>query len=87
MEEMIKIINSLLASMAIFILPLISYSATATEPSHTDTKSIWLGGPVGDNPGKLEGKTLAEISIIANPEAALSGRPVTYRTEDGKVVY
>jgi len=52
-----------------------------------DRKNPWRGGVVGAAIGALAGATLTDISMRASKEAAASGSPVEYRTEDGRGVY
>ncbi|MBI4655021.1 MAG: glycine zipper 2TM domain-containing protein [Nitrospirae bacterium] len=52
-----------------------------------DRKNPWRGGVIGGALGALAGATLTDISMRASQEAAASGRPVEYRTEDGRGVY
>lgn len=69
---------TLLACMAILILPLISYAATQQQFD-------WSGGPKYSH-NIVEKKTLAEISEKAAHDAALSGLPIEYKTADGSIV-
>jgi outer membrane lipoprotein SlyB len=52
-----------------------------------DRKNPWRGGVIGAGLGAIAGATLADISVRASQEAAVSGKPVEYRTEDGRGVY
>lgn len=52
-----------------------------------DHKNPWRGGVIGAALGGVAGATLADISVRASREAAAEGRPVEYRTEDGRAVY
>jgi hypothetical protein len=52
-----------------------------------DDKNPWRGGLIGAALGAAFGATLAEVSVRGSQEAAQSGRPVEYRTEDGRGVY
>lgn len=52
-----------------------------------DRKNPWRGGVIGGVLGAILGATLADVSVKASQEAAASGRPVEYRTEDGRGVY
>jgi len=52
-----------------------------------DRKNPWRGGVIGAAIGGVAGATLTDISMRASREAAASGRPVEYRTEDGRGVY
>jgi len=47
----------------------------------------WRGGVIGAALGAVAGATIADISARANREAVEYGRPVEYRTEDGRGVY
>jgi hypothetical protein len=76
-EEMKKII-SVSVSLAILMLPLISY---AVSQSTFD----WSGGPQHSHNMVLS-KTLSEISEKAAHDAYLYGLPVEYKTEDGSMV-
>jgi len=52
-----------------------------------DSRNPWRGGVIGGALGAVAGATLTDISMRASREAAVSGRPVEYRTEDGRGVY
>lgn len=52
-----------------------------------DRKNPWRGGVIGATIGGVTGATLTDISMRASREAAATGKPVEYRTEDGRGVY
>ena len=52
-----------------------------------DQHNPWRGGVIGGALGAVAGASLTEISARAAREAAVSQRPVEYRTEDGRGVY
>jgi hypothetical protein len=52
-----------------------------------DKENPWRGGVIGATIGGVAGATLADISVRASREAAVSGRPVEYRTQDGRGVF
>ncbi|MGB9715823.1 MAG: glycine zipper 2TM domain-containing protein [Thermodesulfovibrionales bacterium] len=52
-----------------------------------DHKNPWRGGVIGGALGAVAGATITDISMRASREAAATGRPVEYRTEDGRGVY
>jgi uncharacterized protein YcfJ len=52
-----------------------------------DRHNPWRGGVIGGVLGAVAGGTITEISARAEREAYVSGRPVEYRTEDGRDVY
>lgn len=52
-----------------------------------DHRNPWRGGVIGAAIGAVAGATLTDISIRASQEAATHGKPVEYRTEDGRGVY
>ena len=52
-----------------------------------DHRNPWRGGIIGAALGAVTGATLMDISMRASSEAAASGRPVEYRTEDGRGIY
>lgn len=52
-----------------------------------DHKNPWKGGVIGAALGAILGATITDISMKASQEAAASGKPVEYRTEDGRGVY
>jgi outer membrane lipoprotein SlyB len=52
-----------------------------------DHKNPWRGGVIGGALGAVAGATITDISMRASREAAISGRPVEYKTEDGRGVY
>ncbi len=51
-----------------------------------DHRHPWRGGVIGAAIGAVVGATLVDISMKASREAATTGRPVEYRTEDGRGV-
>jgi hypothetical protein len=52
-----------------------------------DSSNPWRGGVIGAAIGGVAGATLVDISMRASREAAAEGRPVEYRTEDGRGIY
>lgn len=52
-----------------------------------DHKNPWRGGVIGAVLGAIAGATISDISVRGSREAATSGRPVEYRTENGRGVY
>lgn len=52
-----------------------------------DRKNPWRGGVIGAALGGVAGATITEISARGSREAATAGRPVEYRTEDGRGIY
>ncbi|WP_298438446.1 glycine zipper 2TM domain-containing protein [Geobacter sp.] len=52
-----------------------------------DRRNPWRGGVVGAVLGSVAGATISEISVRGSQEAAGAGRPVEYRTEDGRGYY
>jgi hypothetical protein len=52
-----------------------------------DRHNPWRGGVIGGVLGGVAGRTITEISERAAREAYVSGRPVEYRTEDGRGVH
>ncbi|MCS7281533.1 MAG: glycine zipper 2TM domain-containing protein [Desulfobacterota bacterium] len=52
-----------------------------------DRENPWRGGVIGGALGAVAGATITEISARAAKEAHASGRPVEYRTEDGRTIY
>jgi len=52
-----------------------------------DHKNPWRGGVIGAGLGAVLGATIADISVRGSREAYQSGRPVEYRTEDGRGYY
>ena len=52
-----------------------------------DHRNPWRGGVIGGALGAAAGATLTDISLRASREAAYSGNPVEYRTEDGRGIY
>jgi hypothetical protein len=52
-----------------------------------DSKNPWRGGVIGAALGAVAGATITDISVRGSREAARSGRPVEYKTEDGRGVY
>lgn len=52
-----------------------------------DRKNPWRGGIIGAGLGAVAGATISDISVRGSREAYRSGRPVEYRTEDGRGAY
>lgn len=52
-----------------------------------DRRNPWRGGVIGGALGAVLGATLADVSVQASREAAMTNKPVEYRTEDGRGVY
>lgn len=52
-----------------------------------DHKNPWRGGLIGAGLGAVAGATIADISNRGSREAYTSGKPVEYRTEDGRGRY
>jgi hypothetical protein len=52
-----------------------------------DRGNPWRGGVIGGALGAVAGATITDISVRGSREAAVSGRPVEYRTEDGRGVF
>jgi outer membrane lipoprotein SlyB len=52
-----------------------------------DRHNPWRGGVWGAALGAIAGATLTDISMQASREAAMSNRPVEYRTTDGRARY
>jgi len=52
-----------------------------------DSKNPWRGGVIGAALGAILGATITDISMQASREAAVSNKPVEYRTTDGRGVY
>ncbi len=52
-----------------------------------DSRNPWRGGIIGAGLGALAGATIADISARGSRQAAESGRPVEYRTDDGRGYY
>jgi hypothetical protein len=52
-----------------------------------DHKNPWRGAVLGAAIGGATGATLTDVSMKASQEAAATGKPVAYMTEDGRGVY
>jgi len=52
-----------------------------------DDSNRWRGGVWGAALGAIAGATLTDISMRASEQAAISNRPVEYRTSDGRGRY
>ncbi len=52
-----------------------------------DHRNPWRGGLIGAGIGAIAGATIADISNRGSREVYESGRPVEYRTEDGRGRY
>lgn len=50
-------------------------------------RNPWRGGVIGGVLGAIAGATIADISVRASRESARAGKPVRYKTEDGRGVY
>lgn len=50
-------------------------------------RNPWRGGVIGATLGAIAGATIADISARGSQQAAREGRPVEYRTEDGRARY
>jgi hypothetical protein len=79
------ILKKIVGWIAICLLPLTLFAAT--QPNVLDTKTTWIGGPVGSAPKTVEGVSLADIKGRAALEAVIYEQPVVYKTEDGTMMY
>lgn len=52
-----------------------------------DHRNPWRGGLIGAGLGAIFGATVADISTRASREAVSTGKPVEYRTENGRGLY
>lgn len=52
-----------------------------------DDENPWRGGVIGAALGAILGATLTDISMQGAQQAVNAGRPVQYRTNDGRGVY
>lgn len=52
-----------------------------------DRKNSWRGFLIGATLGALAGATLTDVSMRASQEAVEAGKPVEYRTTDGRGIY
>lgn len=52
-----------------------------------DSKNHWRGGVIGAALGAIAGATIADVSVRGSRDAARSGNPVEYRTEDNRGYY
>lgn len=52
-----------------------------------DSENSWRGFVIGAALGSLLGATLTDVSMKASQESVQYGRPVEYRTTDGRGVY
>lgn len=52
-----------------------------------DSRNSWRGFVIGAALGSLLGATLTDVSMRASHEAVQYGKPVEYRTTDGRGVY
>lgn len=52
-----------------------------------DSRNPWRGGIIGAALGALAGATISEVSVQGSRQAVSAGRPVEYRTEDGRGFY
>ncbi len=85
--------------MILALLPLAACTQYHTEGAVTggavggitgailDHRNPWRGGVIGAALGAALGATIADISYRASREAYATGRPVEYRTEDGRGIY
>jgi hypothetical protein len=52
-----------------------------------DSKNPWRGGVIGAGLGGVAGATVTDISMKASQQAAATGQPVQYATENGRGLY
>lgn len=52
-----------------------------------DRNNPWRGGVIGAALGGVAGATITDISVRGSREAVTAGKPVEYRTEDGRGIY
>ncbi len=52
-----------------------------------DRRNPWRGGVIGGAFGAIAGASVADIATQGERQAVDTGRPVEYRTEDGRGVY
>lgn len=52
-----------------------------------DSKNSWRGGVIGAAIGAIAGATIADVSVRGARDASRQGRPVEYRTDDGRGYY
>ncbi len=52
-----------------------------------DHRNPWRGGVIGAALGGAAGATFTDVSMRASQEAAATGNPVAYMTEDGRGLY
>ncbi len=52
-----------------------------------DHKNPWRGGVIGAGLGAVAGATITDISMRGSRQVATTGRPVEYRTDDGRGRY
>jgi hypothetical protein len=95
-QRMKKVIASLIM---LALLPLAACTPYHTEGAVTggavggvagallDHRNPWRGGVIGAGLGAVLGATIADISYRASRESYTTGRPVEYRTEDGRGMY
>ncbi|MCX8026944.1 MAG: glycine zipper 2TM domain-containing protein [Thermodesulfovibrionales bacterium] len=96
---MIRRVKQFWALMVIFVLLAASCSTYHYEGAAAggavggvagallDSKNHWRGGVIGAALGALAGATIADVSVRGSRDAAKSGRPVEYRTEDNRGYY
>ncbi|HMK43269.1 MAG TPA: hypothetical protein VK445_03960 [Dissulfurispiraceae bacterium] len=61
--------------------------AGGTAGALLDRHNGWRGGVIGAGLGALLGGTLADISVRGTREAAVTNRPVQYRSDNGQYTY
>lgn len=76
---------SLIEWISVFLFPLALLAATQSSPM--ESKTTWIGGPMGSAPRTVEGASLSDIKGKAALEAVVYGHPVEYKTTDGSMVY
>ena len=52
-----------------------------------DRHNGWRGGMIGAGLGAILGASLADVSVRASQEAAVTNRPVQYRSDEGRYTY
>ena len=93
-----KKIVSLIAVLALFALLLsctphhtkgagIGAGVGGVAGALLDNSNPWRGGMIGAALGAIFGATISDVAVKASQESAASGRPVEYRTTDGRGVY
>jgi hypothetical protein len=100
MEADMLIVRKIVAAIMLFVFLLLTAcvahqregaatgaAAGSIAGAMLDHRNPWRGGIIGAAIGAMLGATISDISHRGSMEAVREGRPVEYRTEDGRGWY